>query len=70
MHKIGYALVGIGVAVLAIWGAKEFLTDPEVDPLIRAAIAALCIGLVVLLVAVTRDRIKASKTDRFKGVER
>ena len=70
MHKIGYALIGIGVVVLAIWGAKEFLTDPGVDPLIRAAVAALCIGLVVLLAAVTRDRIKASRNDKFKGVQR
>ena len=70
MHKIGYVLIGIGVVVLAIWGAKEFLTDPEVDPLIRAAVAAVCIGLVVLLAAVTRYRIRASKSDRFKGVQR
>jgi len=70
MHKIGYALIGIGVVVLAIWGAKEFLTDPEIDPLIRAAVAVLGIGLAVLLAAVTRDRIKSSRSDKFKGVQR
>jgi hypothetical protein len=49
---------------------KEFLTDPGVDLLIRIAVAAVGIGLLILIGVVVRDRVRASRNDRFKGVER
>jgi len=70
MHKIGYALIGIGALVLVIWGVKEFLTDPSVDLLIRIAVVAVGLGLLILIGVVARDRIRASKNDKFKGVQR
>ena len=70
MNKVGYALIAVGVVALIVWGAFEFLADPEVDPIIKVAVAVVCIGIAVLLAKVTRDRIKASKTDKFKGVDR
>jgi len=70
MNKVAFALVAIGVVALIVWGAVEFLGDPEVHMGIKVAVAAVCVGLGILLAKVTRDRIKASKTDRFKGVER
>jgi hypothetical protein len=70
MHKIGYTLIGIGALVLVVWGVKEFLTDPGVDLLIRIAVAAVALGLLILIGVVARDRIRASKSDKFKGVQR
>ncbi len=70
MSKIAYALIGIGAVVLVAWGVKEFLTDPTVDILIRIAVAAVALGLLILIVVVLRDRIRASKSDKFKGVQR
>ena len=70
MHKIGYTLIGIGALVLVIWGVKEFLMDPGVDLLIRIAVAAVGLGLLILIGVVARDRIRASKSDKFKGVQR
>ena len=70
MQKLAYALIGIGAVVLLIWGVKEFLIDPEVDLLIRIAVGAVGLGLLVLLGVVLRDRRRAGKTDRFKEVER
>jgi len=70
IQKLAYALIGIGAAVLIIWGVKEFFIDPEVDLLIRIAVGAVGLGLLVLLGVVLRDRRKASKNDRFKGVDR
>ena len=70
MHKVAYALIGIGAVVLVIWGVKEFLTDPGVDLLIRIAVAAVALGLLMLVGMVIRDRVHASKNDKFKGVER
>jgi len=70
MHKLAYTLIGIGALVLVIWGVKEFLTDPGVDLLIRIAVAAVGLGLLILIGVVVRDRIRASKNDKFKGVQR
>ena len=70
MQKLAYALIGIGAVVLVVWGVKEFFTDPEVDLLIRIAVGAVGLGLLVLLGVVLRDRRRSSKNDRFKGVER
>lgn len=70
MYKVAYALIGIGAAALLIWGVKEFLTDPSIDVLIRIAIGAVGVGLLLLVIMVIRDRIRASKNDRFKGVQR
>ena len=70
MHKVAYALIGIGAVVLVVWGIKEFMTDPEVDLLIRIAVGAVALGLLILVGVVVRDRLRASKNDRFKGVQR
>lgn len=70
MQKLAYALIGIGAVVLVVWGVKEFFIDPEVDLLIRIAVGAVGLGLLVLLGVVLRDRRRSSKDDRFKGVER
>jgi hypothetical protein len=70
MQKIGYGLLGLGVLVFVVWAGHEFLLDREVDPLIKVAVVAAVAGLLVLLAAVLRDRVRASKKDRFKGVER
>ena len=70
MNKVAYALIGIGAVVLVIWGVKEFFTDPSVDLLIRIAVGAVALGLLILIGVVARDRIRASKTDKFKGVQR
>jgi hypothetical protein len=70
MQKLAYALIGIGAVVLIIWGVKEFFVDPEVDLLIRIAVGAVGLGLLVLFGVVLRDRRRSSKNDRFKEVER
>ncbi|MBE9505905.1 MAG: hypothetical protein IMY84_03740 [Chloroflexi bacterium] len=70
MQKLAYALIGTGAVVLVVWAVKEFFTDPEVDLLIRIAVGAVGLGLLVLLGVVLRDRLRSGKNDRFKEVER
>jgi len=70
MQKLAYALIGIGALVLVVWGIKEFFIDPEVALLIRIAVGAVGLGLLVLLGVVLKDRLRSSKNDRFKGVDR
>jgi len=69
MQKLAYALMGIGALALVIWGVKEFMTDATVDPLIRIAVAAGGLGVLLLIGVVIRDRVKASRSDKFKGVQ-
>ena len=70
MQKLAYALIGIGAVALVAWGVKEFMSDPTVDPLIRIAVAAVGLGILLLIGIVIRDRRRASKDDKFKGVQR
>lgn len=69
MQKLAYALIGIGAVALVAWGVKEFMTDSTVDPLIRIAVAAVGLGILLLIGIVIRDRRRTSKDDKFKGVQ-
>ena len=66
MQKLAYALIGIGAVALVAWGVKEFMTDSTVAP-IRIAVAAVGLGILLLIGIVIRDRRRASKDDKFKG---
>ncbi len=70
MQKIGYGLIGVGILALAIWAGVQFLSDPEVGTFVKVTIAAIVTGVLVLLGTVLRDRIRASRNDKLKGVQR
>ncbi|HHE41506.1 MAG TPA: hypothetical protein ENL12_02540 [Dehalococcoidia bacterium] len=70
MQRVGYIFIGLGALTLAIWLGIEFLCDPGVSMFVKVAVSAVVLGTLILLGAVLRDRIRASKNDRFKGVER
>ena len=74
MRKVGGILLGIGLGILIIWGLYWFFAIAflELPLVLKIAIAAITIGLVVLLVSLGRERYRASKIekDKFKGVEK
>jgi hypothetical protein len=74
MRKIGGILLGIGLGILAIWGAVQFFQHALTSlPLpVKIAIAAIAIGLTILLASLGRERYRASKKEReeFKEVEK
>jgi hypothetical protein len=70
MQKVGYILVGAGIVAIAAWVGRQLFIDPEIAAVIKVAIAVVVLGLLVLLGVVLRDRVRASRNDRFKGVER
>lgn len=70
MQKIGYGLIGAGILALAIWLGIQFLSDPEVGTLVKVTVTAIVTGVLVLLGTVLRDRVRASRNDKFKGVQR
>jgi hypothetical protein len=74
MQKLGFGLiiVGIvGVIGLFIWGIAETSTElTEVPLFVWLIIGAIVLGVLLLLITAIRDRIKQSKTEDFKEVDK
>ena len=74
MRKIGGILLGIGLGILVVWGLYWFFRLAFLSwPLpVKIAIAAIAIGLIILLASLGRERYRASKEERekFKEVEK
>ena len=71
MQKIGFGLIILGVVGilgLIIWGIAE--ESGEAPIFIWLIIGAIVLGVLVLLAAAIRDRIKQSKTEDFKEVDK
>jgi len=71
---IGWILFTIGALVLLFYGAwhilSDLLTDPGIAWWLKAAIAALVAGSILLLVSLVRERIYLNKHERYKDVIR
>lgn len=74
MRRIGGILLAAGLGVLVGRGLYWFFRLAFLGlPLpVKIAIAAIVVGLIILLVSLGRERHRASKEerDRFKGVEK
>lgn len=72
--KIGTVLVIGGLVVVASFVLWEFLWSlffhPDVPLMFKIAVPAVGVGLILLLLAVVRDRWRAAKKEPFKGVDR
>lgn len=70
MVKLGAALLIGGISVGAGYLIYHLATESMAGPL-KGAIIAIAVGLLVLLLAVIRDRLKPSpEEERLKEVER
>ena len=73
MRKIGGIILATGLGTLAGWGLYWFfrLAFPSLNLLVKIAIAAIIIGLIILLASLGWERYRASKKEKekFKGVE-
>ena len=71
---IGWILVSFSVIVVGGWATWQFVTeliaDTELPPLVKAGILAGSLGVVILLVAVLRQRLFVRKTDPYKDIVR
>lgn len=63
-------LLGIGGSLLLVgYGAYEFATDETTEALVKIGVAGGAGGVLLLLVSVLTDRLRARKTDKYKDVE-
>ena len=69
--KIAGLVMVIGAwAVLAIYFVYEMIASGTGEAIPKMAIMIVLVGLVILLIAVIRDRIKTYKKDPYKEVNR
>jgi len=71
---IAWMLVTLGAVILLGWGAMEAAAalwrDADLPLYVKIGIVALCVGLLLLLFSVIRERFFTMKTDKYKGVIR
>ncbi len=66
---IGWALLMVWCVALAGYGLWQFLTSPG-EFWVKLSVFGLLSGVGLLFISVLIDRIKASRTDRYNGVEK
>jgi hypothetical protein len=69
-QNIALILISLGVLVLIGWSVKVFFMASDIPLLIRIAVGAIGVGILVLLGIAIKDRIAKAKKDDFKEVER
>ena len=74
MRKIGGILLAAGLGILVGWGLYWFfhLQFLSLSLPVKIAIAAIVVGLIILLASLGWERYRASKEEKekFKGVEK
>ncbi|TET55354.1 MAG: hypothetical protein E3J50_04945 [Dehalococcoidia bacterium] len=74
MRKVGGTLLAVGLGILMGWGFYWFFRSAflELPLAVKIAIAAVAVGLIILLASLGRERYRASREEkeRFKEVEK
>ena len=69
-QNIAFILIGLGVLALIGWSVQGFFTASEIPLLVRIAVWAVGVGVLILIGVAIKDRINKAKTEDFKGVDR
>ena len=69
-QNIAFILIGLGILALIGWGVQGFFTASDIPLLIRIAVGAIAVGVLVLIGIAIKDRLNKAKTDDFKEVEK
>ncbi len=70
MQNIAFILIGLGILVLIGWGVQGFFTASDIPLLIRIAVGAISVGILVLIGVAIKDRLAKAKSEDFKEVEK
>lgn len=68
-QNIAFILIGLGILALTGYGVKGFFLAADIPLLIRIAVGAIGVGILVLIGVAIKDRLKKAKTENFKEVE-
>jgi ABC-type uncharacterized transport system YnjBCD permease subunit len=69
-QNIAFALIGIGTLILFGWAVKDFFMASEIPLLLRIAIGAISVGILVLLGIALRERIAKARKENFKEIKK
>ena len=69
-QNAAFILIGLGVLALIGWGVQGFFMSSDIPLLVRIAVGAIGVGVLILIGIAIKDRITKAKTEDFKGVER
>jgi len=69
-QNVALILVGLGVLALIGWAAQAFFLESEIPLLVRIAVGAIGVGILILIGVAIKYRITKAKDEDFKGVER
>jgi uncharacterized integral membrane protein len=69
-QKVALILMALGMLALIGWSANAFFAESEIPLIVRIAVGAIGVGILILLGMAIKDRIKKAKTEDFKEVER
>ena len=70
MQNVAFILIGLGLLALIGWSVKAFFLAADIPLLIRIAVGAIGVGVLVLIGVAIKDRLKKAKTEDFKEVEK
>ena len=68
-RPLGWILFVAGAIVWLAYGALVFATSPA-NPIEKLAVAAVCIGFLLLLGGTVSERIRESRTDPYRDIQR
>ena len=69
-QNAGFILIGLGVLALIVWWSRLFFLAADIPLIIRIAVGAIGLGVLVLIGVAIRDRLVKAKTENFKEVEK
>ncbi len=69
-QNIAFILIGLGILALIGWSIQVFFMASDIPLLIRIAVGAISVGVLVLIGVAIKDRLTKAKTDDFKEVEK
>lgn len=73
-RSIGWIVFSVAAILLVIYGGfkliEEIITDSSVGILLKAGLLVLIVGLAILLVSVSRERLYFWQKDRYRNVRR
>ena len=69
-QKVALVLMALGMLALIGWSAWAFFPNSEISLVVRIAVGAIGLSILILIGVAIKDRIKKAKTDEFKEVER
>ena len=69
-QNVALVLMGLGMLALIGWGATVFFSSSEIPLVVRIAVGAIGVGILIIIGVAIKDRMKKAKTEDFKEVER